>query len=63
MVNIDIAPGQTVETTDPHVRVKVTPIPPLTASAYKVVLVVRTNDGRQSLPVELPLIGAGPVPE
>lgn len=60
MVDIQIAPGQTVETTDPHVRITVSPIPSI-AAVHKIVLVVVTDDGRESAPVELPL-DTGPAP-
>ena len=61
MVNVVIAPGNTVETTDPHVTVSASPLSPQDAVTYKVVLVVVTDDGRSSAPVELAL-GGGTVP-
>jgi hypothetical protein len=61
MVNVVIAPGNTVDTSDPHVMVSASPIAPQDAVTYKMVLVVVTDDGRQSAPVELALDG-GAVP-
>lgn len=62
MRSIELSPNQTVETTDPHVMVSVRPIPTLGVAAYKVVLVVETNDGRTSVPANLPLVSNEPLP-
>jgi hypothetical protein len=53
MVKIEIEPGKTVDTIDPQVRITVSPTPSLVASAFKVVLVVETEDGRRSVPTEV----------
>jgi hypothetical protein len=62
MVTILIAPGQTVDTTDPHVTVTIAPGLPADGASYKMVLVVEDGDGNQSAPAEIELGQIGPLP-
>ena len=56
MVEIQLELGQTVATEDPHVTVRVDAAA-IAGRRVKLSLVVESQDGRQSLPAELLLVG------